>query len=152
MYSSGRSTAALSYKSSRASIYPGEATDWITVLDRRSVHGSCYLLWRSLVQCLVFLFSSEHRMTITGEEPIRRRSAQGCSSFASGVSLGLLCIRSSFSLLSVMWPILRRYSTCLLQVDVPTGMPKEPQYTFSPQPTARFAIENREGMGTTQVL
>ncbi|VDO20863.1 unnamed protein product [Heligmosomoides polygyrus] len=39
-----------------------------------------------------------------------------------------------------------------LLVDVPTGMPKEPQYTFSPQPTARFAIENREGMGTTQVL
>ncbi|KAK6037998.1 nuclear protein localization protein, partial [Cooperia oncophora] len=38
-----------------------------------------------------------------------------------------------------------------LLVDVPTGMPKEPQYTFSPPPpVARFNIENRDSMGTTQ--
>ncbi|KAE9415255.1 hypothetical protein Angca_005127, partial [Angiostrongylus cantonensis] len=37
-----------------------------------------------------------------------------------------------------------------LLVDVPTGMPKEPQYTFPPPPTTRFAIENRETMGETQ--
>ncbi|KJH47302.1 nuclear protein localization protein 4 domain protein [Dictyocaulus viviparus] len=37
-----------------------------------------------------------------------------------------------------------------LLVDVPTGMPKEPQYTFSPPSTTRFAIENRETMGETQ--
>ncbi|VDM58737.1 unnamed protein product [Angiostrongylus costaricensis] len=37
-----------------------------------------------------------------------------------------------------------------LPVDVPTGMPKEPQYTFPPPPTTRFAIENRETMGETQ--
>ncbi|KAL6736224.1 NPL4 family protein [Ancylostoma duodenale] len=37
-----------------------------------------------------------------------------------------------------------------LLVDVPTGMPKEPQYTFSPPRTARFAIENRDTMGEIQ--
>ncbi|KHJ89927.1 NPL4 family protein [Oesophagostomum dentatum] len=38
-----------------------------------------------------------------------------------------------------------------LLVDVPTGMPKEPQYTFSPPRAAHFAIENRESMGEIQV-
>ncbi|EYC14587.1 hypothetical protein Y032_0040g293 [Ancylostoma ceylanicum] len=38
----------------------------------------------------------------------------------------------------------------IFKVDVPTGMPKEPQYTFSPPRTARFAIENRDTMGEIQ--
>ncbi|VDK45743.1 unnamed protein product, partial [Cylicostephanus goldi] len=37
-----------------------------------------------------------------------------------------------------------------LLVDVPTGMPKEPQYTFSVPKSTRFAIENREAMGEVQ--
>ncbi|WKX95112.1 hypothetical protein Q1695_011961 [Nippostrongylus brasiliensis] len=38
-----------------------------------------------------------------------------------------------------------------LLVDVPTGMPKDPQYTFSPPSrTAPFAIENRDAAGIMQ--
>lgn len=39
-----------------------------------------------------------------------------------------------------------------LLVDVPTGVPKEPQYTFTPVQNNPFPIENRVLIGETQVI